>query len=105
MTHPGFNGKVAMAMYSGTSLLAAIAFSALWGYALTHPALLDDRVDVAQARRLFPRFAVGGLFYLALIALSFVSPQLTLAVVFALAVYYAFERLPTGTSAVPTADR
>jgi hypothetical protein len=46
------------------------------------------------------RFALGNVFYLATIGLSFVNATLTLAVHGALAIYYCFDQLPgVGTAA------
>lgn len=99
LTHPGFNGKIAMAIYSGQSFLMGLGFAALWGYPLTHPRLLADGVDVAAARRAFPRFAIGSAVYGALVAVSFLNPAVALALHVSVAVYYAFERLPVGQRA------
>jgi len=72
----------------------AIFFSAVWTYALTHPALLAADVDREVALRSWPRFSVGLVAYLLCIPLGQVSPIAVVIVCAALAVYYVFERLP-----------
>jgi len=91
----GSNGNVAMAVYSGVSLCVALTFSALWGYALRHPALLEPSVDVQISRKAFPRFAGGGLFYAVLIGISLYNAVIALIVTFLLALYYAFDQIPS----------
>jgi uncharacterized membrane protein len=91
---PGHNGNTAMAVYSLVSLGAAIGYALLWGYALRHPHLLEPDVDLAVARKAFPRFAGGGLIYAALIVVSLLNAIVALVITFLLALYYAFDQLP-----------
>lgn len=102
LLHAGFNGKVAMAVYSALFCAVGLTFAMLWGYALTHPYLLVDSVDLAAARRGFPRFAFGSGVYGALIAISFLNALVALGLHLAVAVYYAFERVTTNET--PTAE-
>ncbi|MEI6621249.1 MAG: TMEM175 family protein [Actinomycetes bacterium] len=94
LTEPGFNAKVAMAIYNAIALMIAIAIASLWGYVLRRPELLDPDVDVSAARKSFPRFGIGMVVYAVLILVSFISAVLALAVTFMVAVYYCFEHLP-----------
>ncbi|MFD7154023.1 TMEM175 family protein [Kribbella sp. NPDC059898] len=88
------NGHVAAAVYSATLTLAAIAFSLIWWYVLRHH-LVEHTMSKAQIRKSLLRYSVGTVIYAATIGLSFVSPQLTLVIVFLLALYYGFEQVRT----------
>jgi len=94
LLEPGFNAKVAMATYNALALAIALAMTALWGFALRRPELLEPEVDVAAVRKAFPRFSVGSSVYAVLIVVSFINPLLALAGTFLVAVYYSFEHLP-----------
>ena len=88
------NANVAAAVYSTNLTLAAIAFSLIWWHVLRNH-LVDHDMDKAQMRRSLLRYSIGTVFYAACIGLSFISAELTLLVVFLLAVYYAFEQVRT----------
>ena len=93
------DAHVAAALYSATSFAMSVGFTLLF-LALNRDArLLRRPIDRATARRSLIRFSGGGLVYLALVGLSFVSAVATLAVHGALAVYYCFDQLsPARTS-------
>jgi uncharacterized membrane protein len=93
LTEPGRNGNIAMATYSAISLFVAISYGLIWGYALWHPDLLEPSVDVAHSRKVFPRFAGGAIFYAVLVIVSLVNAYVALAVIFLMALYYAFDQL------------
>ncbi len=99
VTEPGINAKVAMATYNGVALAIAVSMTMLWGYALRRPELLAPEVDVAAARRAFPRFSIGSSVYAVLILVSFINALVALAGTFLVALYYAFEHLPRSHSA------
>lgn len=101
LTEPGFNANVAMALYSALALAISVAMVVLWGYSLRHPELLEPDVDVAEARRSFPRFSIGSSVYAVLILVSFISALAALAGNFVVALYYAFEHLPKTRAARP----
>ncbi len=89
------DSHVAAAVYSATMLLMGLAFALLW-YAVTRDArLLHEHVDVAASRATLGRFALGNVFYLLTIGLSFVNAIATLAVHGAVALYYCFNQLRT----------
>lgn len=98
LAEPGTNAKVAMATYSALALAIALGMTALWGYVLRHPDLMEPHVDVDAARRAFPRFSLGSSVYAILIVVSFLSPQVALVGTFLIALYYAFEHLPRSKS-------
>ena len=74
--------------------LIALLFGAVWMYALSRSHLLSPDVDREAAMRAWPRFSVGTAVYLACIPLGQFSPIAVVVVCAALAIYYAFERLP-----------
>lgn len=88
------NANVAAAVYSANLTLAAIAFSLIWWHVLRNH-LVDHDMDKAQVRRSLLRYSAGTVVYGACIGLSFISAQVTLLVVFLLAVYYGFEQVRT----------
>ncbi len=92
----GRDARTAAVVYSGVMLAMAIAFSILYAWAATRPALLREGVDPVAARASIPRFSAGTVFYLATVAVALVSAPLCLAVHFVLAVYYSFQQLNLG---------
>jgi uncharacterized membrane protein len=88
------NGHVAAAVYSATLTLSAIAFSLIWWYVLRHH-LVEHNMSKKEIRTSLLRYSVGTVIYAATIGLSFVSAQLTLLIVFLLALYYGFEQVRT----------
>ena len=88
------DANTAASLYAINASVIALLFGAVWMYALTHPHLLSPDVDLEAARRAWPRFSIGSLIYLACIPLGQVSPIGVVVACAALAVYYAFERLP-----------
>ena len=88
------DANTAASLYAINASVIAIFFGALWAYALTHPHLLAPNVDTQAALRAWPRFSVGSVVYLICIPLGLFSPIAVVVVCAALAVYYAFERLP-----------
>lgn len=88
------NSNVAAAVYSTNLTLAAIAFSAIWWHVLRNH-LVDHDMNKAQMRTSLLRYSIGTVIYGACIGLSFISAQVTLLVVFLLALYYGFEQVRT----------
>jgi Predicted integral membrane protein len=88
---------VAAAVFAGTSVLVAIAFTAMWRYVVRDGHLLRPGVDLIAARATVRRFGLGFFVYLATVGLAFISAPLTLAVLFLIAVYYAFDQLAVDT--------
>jgi uncharacterized membrane protein len=89
----GADSHVAAALYSGNLLLAAIAFSAIWTYAVRGGRLLAAPLAADVERTALVRFAAGTLVYAATVGLAFLSAPLTLAVQFLVALYYCFDQL------------
>jgi len=88
------DAPTAASFYAASAVLIAVFFSAFWAYLFTHPDLLSPDVDREAALRSWPRFSVGLLAYLICVPLGQVSPIGVIIVCAAMAVYYAFERLP-----------
>ncbi|WP_410789212.1 TMEM175 family protein [Kribbella sp. C-35] len=88
------NANVAAAVYSANLTLAAIAFSAIWWHVLRKH-LVEHEMDSAEMRRSLIRYSFGTVIYGACIGVSFISAQVTLLLVFLLAVYYGFEQVRT----------
>jgi uncharacterized membrane protein len=76
-------------VYSGVLLLMSLTFSGLWGYARTHPHLVDSRVDPGIIRHLFRRSFMSIPFYLLSVVLSLVSVEASLVLYILIAVFYA----------------
>ncbi len=93
LTQGGADAHVAAAVYSGTMVLASVAFVILWLSVTRQQGLLRPGIDVVAARASVRRFAVGMGAYLVTVAIAFVSAPLTLVAHFALAVYYCFDHL------------
>jgi uncharacterized membrane protein len=89
----GFDARVAVAVYGGALLGMSVAFASMleWsmGAGRTYISVPRDRRWAARLR-----FASGGLVYLAVIGIAFLSAPLALGITGAVGVYYMFERTP-----------
>ena len=93
----GSDSHVAAAVYSATMLAMGICFASLWLAVTRDARLLHEDVDATTSRAALRRFALGNVFYLLTVGLSFVNALATLTVHAALAVYYCFDQLPTSS--------
>jgi len=91
---------LAAAVYAGSFLAMAVAFIAMQGYAMAHPALLRAELDPAARRSIIRRNRVGSVPYVLAIAAAALSSYLTLAICAAVVVFYALPR----TTADPVRD-
>jgi uncharacterized membrane protein len=80
--------NVAAMFYSGTLLLIAILFNSLWWYA-TRNRLVSVTADPAWQKRVRIQYVFGPLVYGAALIVASFSPLLSVAITFALAVYFA----------------
>jgi uncharacterized membrane protein len=100
LAHGGFDAKVAVAVYAGTLLGMSVGFASMLEWSLgdghTHVPVPRERRWVARLR-----FTSGGLVYLAVIGIAFLSAPLALAITGAVAVYYIFERTPAIAKSQP----
>jgi TMEM175 potassium channel family protein len=92
------DSKAAATFYALNAVVIAILFSALWTYTFTHPQLMSTQVDRRVAMRSWPAYAVGLVGYLVCVPLGQLSPVAVVIVCSALAIYYMFERLPSGST-------
>jgi len=74
--------------YSLTFTMIALAFIALWLYAIRHPDLLDEHVSQARLRSRTRRYAPGTFLYGVTIPLAFISPFISLGLIAAYALFY-----------------
>jgi uncharacterized membrane protein len=93
----GSDSHMAAAVYSATMLVMGICFASLWLAVTRDARLLHEDVDATTSRAALRRFALGNVFYLLTVGLSFVNALATLTVHAALAVYYCFDQLPTSS--------
>ena len=88
----GHDGAVpAMVLYSSTGIYIALAFTALWRYVSSpsrRPALMRVAPDSGPVRALHAQYRFGPLFYLASLALAFLSPATSMALNLGVAVLF-----------------
>jgi uncharacterized membrane protein len=85
----GADERVAALVYSASFLAMAISYGFLWTYITNRRQLLGVELTDAQIRRTTRSFLIGIPFYGLAVAVSFVSPAAVLAMIAALAFYYA----------------
>jgi uncharacterized membrane protein len=90
----GADARAAATVYALLMTVNGAIWQLLWGYALTHPAVLIPQLDRTAAVRAMPRFAIGAVLYLASIPLAQVSPIAVVFLLAAAAIFYGFEHLP-----------
>lgn len=83
------SGWLAAAVYGGTGLCIALAFNGVWRYAAKNRRLLGNDVTQEAIDRVNKGYWVGPLGYGTAFALAFVSPVACVALVTALAIFYA----------------
>jgi uncharacterized membrane protein len=100
--HGSADAHLAAAIYSANMFAMSVAFTALWLWVTREVGeLLHVHIDRVRARGAVRRFSAGGAIYLVTVGLSFISAVATLAVHFAIALYYVFDQLPIATRAAP----
>ena len=72
--------RVAVALYSATLVVIAIAYNAVWWYAVAGRRLLDPAADPDAVRTITKRYAMGPISYGVSFALAFVNVWASLAV-------------------------
>jgi TMEM175 potassium channel family protein len=88
--------KVALALYSATFVLIAVAYNALWWYAVRRGRLLHEDADREAVRTISRRYLLGPIAYAVSFALAFVNAWASLAVHGFLAAFYVLPvRKPT----------
>jgi uncharacterized membrane protein len=88
--------RAAVAYYSATFVLTAIAYNALWWYAAWGRRLLAHDADPVAVRTIGRRYALGPASYGVSLALAFVNVWASLAVHGVLAGFYLLPERPSG---------
>jgi uncharacterized membrane protein len=89
------DAKVAQVIYSGTFLVAACVFNAMWFYAANHDRLIGEGADRALVVAISNAFRFGPLLYLLAFVVAFVNAAISLAICIALAIFYALPNRTT----------
>jgi uncharacterized membrane protein len=79
--------RAAAILYHGTYFFIALFFNILWRYAIRNS--LGTEVDTVAANKIAAQYAVGPLFYLVCIALTWVNVAVSLLLNVGLAVFFA----------------
>ena len=89
MREGGDGERVAALVYSGTMTMMGVSFGLLWGYASRDRRLLGSDLDDAEIARRTRRFQLGAPIYVVSIVVALFSAPASIAIIAALAVYYA----------------
>jgi uncharacterized membrane protein len=82
--------RTAVMLYNGTYIFIAIAFNLLWRYAVSKKGyFLGADVSLSGATKISQQYAMGPIAYIASFILGFYSVRASLALDFALAVFFA----------------
>lgn len=84
------DAQVAALFYSGTYVVVALVFNALWRYASHNHRLLDLAFHDTLVREITEQFRIGPIMYLVALLAAFVSVPLSVAINAGLAIFYAF---------------
>jgi uncharacterized membrane protein len=88
--------RVAVALYSATFVLIAVAYNALWWYAVRWGGLLDKNADQEAVRTISRRYMLGPVAYAISFGLAFINAWASLAVHGVLAAFFVLPvRKPT----------
>jgi uncharacterized membrane protein len=80
--------RVAVAMYSASFILIALAYNALWWYAARGARLLEPNADQEAVRTISRRYLIGPLAYGVSFALAFINVWASLAIHGLLATFF-----------------
>lgn len=87
---------VAVAAYSASFILIAVAYNAVWWYAVRKGRLLEPDADRSAVRTISRRYLIGPTAYMVSFVLAFVNVWASLAVHGALMAFYIMPiRTPT----------
>jgi uncharacterized membrane protein len=87
-------GSAAAAVYAGTFVAVASAFTGVWRHLRKHPRLLFATADPDELEGISRQYRFGPLLYLIAFGLAFVSPAASIAACLALAIFFAFAGRP-----------
>lgn len=80
--------RIAVAAYSATLFVIALAFNAVWWYAMLHPALVGPHADRDGMQTITRRYALGPIAYAVTVGLAFVNVWICLGLHGLLALLY-----------------
>ena len=80
--------RTATAFYSAVLVVIALAYNAVWWYAIAGRRLLDEKADPVAVRTITRRYAMGPFSYLLSFGLAFVNVWASLAVHGVLMMFY-----------------
>ena len=83
------NTNIAAAVYSGSFLLLGVAWNLVWRYASGPRKLLSRDLTAAELKTFTRAFYVGPISYTAALLIALVSGVASVALIFAVAIYYA----------------
>jgi uncharacterized membrane protein len=89
MREGGDGERVAALVYSGTMTMMGVSFGLLWSYASRDRRLLGSDLSDAEIAHRTRRFTAGAPIYAASIVVALFSAPASIAIIAALAVYYA----------------
>ena len=93
--------RAAVAFYSATLVVIALAYNAVWWYAAAGRRLLDPRADPGAVRSISRRFLLGPISYAISFALAFANVWASLAVHGVLAILYLLPERTTLPESTP----
>jgi uncharacterized membrane protein len=94
LPHPE-SRRVAVAAYSATLVVIALAYNAVWWYAVAGGRLLDPKADPLAVRSISRRYALGPVSYTISLVLAFVNVWASLSVHGLLALLYLLPERKT----------
>ncbi|HEY0753175.1 MAG TPA: TMEM175 family protein [Ktedonobacteraceae bacterium] len=86
ITHP--EQRVAALFYCGTFFFLAFFFNLLWRYASYHHQLLGRHVDTRIVAAISRQYMFGPILYLAIFGIAWISPSVSIALTFVLALFF-----------------
>ncbi len=93
LASPG-SAMAAAAVYAGTFVAVALAFTGVWRHMRRHPRLLFATADPDELEGISRQYRFGPLLYLIAFGLAFVSPAASIAACLAMAIFFAFAGRP-----------
>jgi uncharacterized membrane protein len=87
----------AAAVYSGTYIVLALLYGALWFYAAANNRLLGKKADPVVVRNISKQYRLGPLFYVVTFIVAFINAWLSVALCLLLALFFA---LPSSVVAI-----
>jgi len=103
LPHPE-SRQIAVAAYSATLVVIALAYNAVWWYAVTGRRLLDAGADPVAVRSISRRYALGPVSYAVSFALAFVNVWASLSVHGILAMLYLLPERKLSSRGLRPAD-